>query len=91
MNLDRYCAFVAWRSVMAHHLLDVRHTLCPIPVIRTQNRMNGLAAGDTVEVIATDPGALLDIPTWAKMNGHRLLKTYRKGLDIFVVIEVGAS
>ncbi|MGD9730449.1 MAG: sulfurtransferase TusA family protein, partial [Nitrospiraceae bacterium] len=49
---------------MSHHVLDVRFQLCPIPVIRTQNMVNKLANGDTVEVLCTDPGTLHDIPAW---------------------------
>ncbi len=76
---------------MAQHLLDVRNTLCPMPVIRTQNRVANLAPGEILEVVATDPGVMADIPSWAKMNGHHPLKTYREGPDIFVVIQVGGQ
>ncbi len=76
---------------MARHFLDVRRTLCPMPVIRTQDRVGGLVPGEILEVVSTDPAALVDIPTWAKINGHRIVQTYREGFDVFVVIQVGAS
>jgi len=53
--------------------LDTRGLLCPLPVIRTQDRIRGLPAGTEVEVIATDPGTRQDIPAWCRVHGHTLL------------------
>ena len=47
---------------MSQHELDCRRLLCPMPVIRTQERVAALAAGDTLVVHCSDPGALHDIP-----------------------------
>lgn len=52
--------------------LDARGLLCPLPVIRVQDRIKHLASGDVLEVIATDPGTLHDIPAWCRVHGHRL-------------------
>lgn len=73
------------------HSLDARHLLCPLPVIRTQNAMKALVPGDTLEVIATDPGVLQDIPAWCRINGHRVLDSHRDGPEIVVLIEAGAG
>lgn len=56
---------------MARAALDARRLLCPLPVIRTQERVKELRPGDTLEVTCTDPGALHDIPAWCRLNGHR--------------------
>ncbi len=53
--------------------LDARGLLCPLPVIRTQDRMRELAPGATLEVLATDPGVLEDIPAWCRVHGHEVL------------------
>ena len=47
---------------MSCYKLDARRVLCPLPVIRTQDRIRDLDEGDVLEVISTDPGALNDIP-----------------------------
>lgn len=73
---------------MANHFLDARHLLCPMPVIRVQNRIADLNPGEILEVVTTDPGALMDIPTWVKVNGHRLLEVRRVGHETCLVIEV---
>lgn len=74
---------------MTRHTLDARRLLCPLPVIRTQNAMKALAPGDLLEVTATDPGVLQDIPAWCRINGHRVVASRRDGPDIVVEIEVG--
>ena len=53
--------------------LDARRLLCPLPVIRTQERVKELRPGDRLEVACTDPGALHDIPAWCRLNGHRVV------------------
>ncbi len=75
---------------MAREVLDARNLLCPLPVIRTQDRVARLAPGDVLEVHATDPGALNDIPAWCRVSGHRVLEACERpdGL-VVVVIEVG--
>ncbi|MGE0624225.1 MAG: sulfurtransferase TusA family protein [Pseudomonadales bacterium] len=57
----------------APETLDTRGLLCPLPVIRTQDRIRRLAAGSELEVIATDPGTRQDIPAWCRVHGHELL------------------
>lgn len=73
---------------MSHSELDVRGQLCPIPVIRTQNRVKNLAVRDTLTVIATDPGVLQDIPAWCRVHGHKLVSTQVEGKEYFITIEV---
>ena len=53
--------------------LDARGLLCPLPVIRTQDRIRRLPAGSTLEVVATDAGTLEDIPAWCRVHGHELV------------------
>jgi len=74
---------------VSRHQLDARNLLCPLPVIRTQDRVATLASGDVLEVFCTDPGALNDIPAWCRLNGHRVLETRREGRDIVLLVEVG--
>ena len=52
--------------------IDCRRLLCPIPVIRTQDAIANLSPGDQLQVTCTDPGALHDIPSWCRINGHQV-------------------
>lgn len=70
------------------HELDTRRLLCPMPVIKAQNKIKELNVGDTLEMICTDPGVLHDIPAWCKVNGHRVLSAEKIDRDIIITIEV---
>ncbi|RLA29931.1 MAG: SirA family protein [Gammaproteobacteria bacterium] len=74
---------------MSHHELDARRLLCPMPVIRTQNRVAELAPGDTLDVTCTDPGAANDIPAWCRINGHELIGIEQREDELVVSVRVG--
>ena len=74
---------------MTHHVLDARRLLCPMPVIRTQNAVAQLTPGDTLEVHATDPGVLQDIPMWCRVHGHEVLTADNLEGEVRVTLRVG--
>ena len=76
---------------MSDHQLDARNLLCPLPVIRTQDKVADLDPGDQLTVTCTDPGALNDIPAWCRINGHQVITTRDLGDDVEIVLEVGDS
>ena len=69
--------------------LDARYLLCPMPVIRVQSAVAALAPGDVLEVRATDPGALHDIPAWCRVHGHEVLETESAAGEVRVTLRVG--
>lgn len=73
---------------MTREVIDCRRLLCPLPVIRVQDRVAGLDTGDVLEAECTDPGALNDIPAWCRINGHKVLETRSDSGIYSVVIEV---
>lgn len=75
---------------MSDYVLDARNMLCPMPVIKTQNRVTELTPGDTLKVICTDPGALNDIPAWCRINGHQVIRTFEKDDEVIIIIEIRA-
>ncbi len=76
---------------MSRHRLDARRLLCPMPVIRTQDKIKDLAPGDVLEVVCSDPGAKADIPAWCRINGHRVVEIEDCGDELRIVIEVGGA
>jgi tRNA 2-thiouridine synthesizing protein A len=68
--------------------LDATGLLCPLPVIRTQDRVATLRQGDVLSVHCTDPGALLDIPAWCRIHGHELLSTQENEEEVLICIRV---
>ncbi len=72
-------------------VVDARRLLCPLPVIRVQDRVAGLEPGTRVVAIGTDPGVLQDIPAWCRINGHNLLETRIVDGEYIVTLEVGGG
>jgi len=75
---------------MSTYTLDARNSLCPMPVIKTQNKIAELSAGDILEVTCTDPGALSDIPAWCRINGHLVKETNENDDEVLIIIQVNA-
>ncbi|KPV39561.1 SirA family protein [Thiohalorhabdus denitrificans] len=71
--------------------LDARSLLCPMPVIRAGERIAELEPGTELEVRASDPGVLHDIPAWCRVNGHTVLEAREEGDELVVVLRVGAD
>ncbi|MBI5461976.1 MAG: sulfurtransferase TusA family protein [Gammaproteobacteria bacterium] len=76
---------------MSEHELDARNLLCPLPVIRTQDAVKKLQPGDRLHVHCTDPGALHDIPTWCRINGHGVGDIVQQGREIVITVQVVAG
>lgn len=74
---------------MSHEQLDARRMLCPMPVIKTQNKVAQMQSGDVLDVICTDPGVLSDIPAWARINGHEIINTVQAEDEITITVRVG--
>lgn len=76
------------------HQLDARRLLCPLPVIRLQQLIDKLgrdAQGDRVEAVCTDPGVMYDIPSWAKIHGHKLIEKNEADYEYTIIIQIGKS
>lgn len=71
--------------------VDCRRLLCPLPVIRVQDRVAQLPPGTRVEAVCTDPGALEDIPAWCRVNGHSILEIRDEDGEYTVVLRVDAA
>lgn len=62
--------------------------LCPMPVIRAQEKIEQLQVGDILSVCCTDPGAVHDIPAWCRVHGHTVLEIVQQEDEITIRIEV---
>ena len=65
----------AAEPINATRSLDCTGLLCPLPVYKASMVLKGLAPGETLELVCTDPGSLEDIPALARQGGHELLRT----------------
>ncbi len=61
--------------------LDARGLKCPMPIVRAKKELDALAAGQVLEVVATDPGSVLDFQGWMKTSASYELVSQREGRD----------
>jgi tRNA 2-thiouridine synthesizing protein A len=61
--------------------LDARELPCPLPLLKAKQALHGLASGQILQVRATDPGSLRDIPAWCRQLGHALLVSETLGRE----------
>jgi tRNA 2-thiouridine synthesizing protein A len=55
--------------------LDARGLSCPLPILKTKKAMNDLASGQVLKVVATDPGSVKDMQSFANQTGNPLLES----------------
>jgi tRNA 2-thiouridine synthesizing protein A len=60
---------------MADQELDLRGLFCPIPVMRVKEQLDQMSNGQTLSVLASDPGTVMDFKAFAKKTGNKLLES----------------
>lgn len=59
--------------------LDCLKLLCPVPIIKISKAVKDLQTGQTLLMLADDPGAKADMIAWAKQTGNELLGVEQDG------------
>lgn len=57
----------------ADQTLDCLGLYCPIPIIKTAEKIKQLKQGEVLEVVADDRGVKLDMQAWCEATGHEFL------------------
>ena len=55
--------------------LDTKGMNCPLPILKAKKALKDLAAGDILEVLATDPGSVKDFDSFCRTTGNELVET----------------
>ena len=64
---------------------------CPGPILKLKQAMESLAAGETLEVHATDAGFPRDAEAWCRSTGNTFVGIHSEGGTHTVLIQKGAS
>ena len=54
--------------------IDAKNLNCPLPILRCKKGLSEINAGQTLKIMATDPGAAKDFQAFCKQTGHELLQ-----------------
>ncbi|HEU4458136.1 MAG TPA: sulfurtransferase TusA family protein [Methylibium sp.] len=63
----------------AHKELDARGLNCPLPILKAKKALAELSSGQTLKVLATDPGSVRDFQAFARQTGNELLEQQANG------------
>lgn len=67
--------------------LDARGLNCPLPILRTKKAITGLASGEVLKVIATDPGSVKDMEAFCKQTGNEMVSSSEAGGEYTFMIK----
>jgi len=56
--------------------LNLCNLSCPLPTLRASKALAGMASGQVLHVIASDPGTTKDLPAYIKNSGNELLEQH---------------
>jgi tRNA 2-thiouridine synthesizing protein A len=64
---------------MADQVLDAKGLNCPLPILRAKKALKDVPMGGTLQVIATDPGAVKDFEAFCRTTGNELMESNEDG------------
>jgi tRNA 2-thiouridine synthesizing protein A len=58
---------------MADQVLDAKGLNCPLPILRAKKALKDVPMGGTLQILATDPGAVKDFEAFCRATGNELM------------------
>ena len=72
---------------MADLTINALGKKCPMPVLMAKKELKKMSAGQTLELVVDDKGALKDVPALVKNTGDSILDTKEDGEQITFTIK----
>ena len=73
-------------ALVTDEFLDATGLNCPLPILKTKLRLKTMEPGETIKVLATDPGSKIDFEAYCVRFGHELLRSVEEdGVFEFVI------
>lgn len=73
-------------ALIIDQYLDTQGLLCPEPVMMLHAAVRELKIGEVLEMLATDPSTLRDVPKFCLFLGHELLSKSERGASLVYII-----
>jgi tRNA 2-thiouridine synthesizing protein A len=71
----------------ADQKLDCVGLYCPMPIVKTAQRIKELKPGEVLEITADDRGIKRDMPAWCQATGNECLGVEEAGGEIKVYVK----
>ncbi len=73
---------------MADISIDARGSACPGPITELAKAYRSSHVGDTITILATDPGIKSDAQAWAERTGNKVVSIKEENGVITVKLEI---
>jgi len=67
---------------IAHVTLDMRGVSCPGPIVEAKRLLDGMKAGEVLQLVSDCPGSADDITSWAKAGAAELVFAHESGRGV---------
>ncbi len=71
----------------ADQSLDCMGLYCPMPIVKTAEKIKQLKSGEILEIVADDKGIKQDMPAWCEATGHECLGMEEEAGEIKVYVK----
>ena len=71
--------------------LDVRGLVCPLPLLRTKKALATINLEETLKIVATDPGSVIDFQAYVDQTNHELLSSLETNNEFIYYIKKNKS
>ncbi|GLR65611.1 hypothetical protein GCM10010909_02890 [Acidocella aquatica] len=78
-------------KTMRERVIDAQFQKSPLPVLRAARMLRGMAAGEKLRILATDPQAVADFKDFCKTSGHALVAASESGGVFSFSVKVKAA
>ena len=72
--------------MLTDHESDTRGLNCPLPLLKAKKALAAIQTGQTLKVVATDPGSVRDFQAFAKQTGNELIDQQTLGEEFTHVL-----
>ncbi|WP_206052590.1 sulfurtransferase TusA family protein [Neptunomonas marina] len=76
-------------DIEVDEFLDASGLNCPMPLLKTKQKLNQMVTGELLKVIATDGGSQRDFKAFTDQSDHELIEMFTEGGDYIYVIRRG--
>ncbi|MDP2822606.1 MAG: sulfurtransferase TusA family protein [Sulfuritalea sp.] len=67
---------------IAHVTLDMRGVSCPGPIVQAKKLLEGMKAGEVLQLVSDCPGSADDIASWTRAGAADLLFSHESGRGV---------
>ena len=69
-------------------IVDVRRMTCPMPLLKTRNKIREMASGKILKIIGDFKPAIKNLKQFLDKEGHEILQINDDNTEFFILIKI---